>query len=63
MSFRRLEWFGGAVLTRRHLDQWIWWVGPAAAALLYAALYNTVPPRLMTTKGVDAARKDGESPA
>ena len=24
--------------------QWIWWTGPAIAAMLLAALYNAVPP-------------------
>ncbi|PNY27207.1 Aquaporin PIP2-7 [Tolypocladium capitatum] len=32
-------------IARRNLsDQWIWWFGPAAAALLMAAMYLAVPP-------------------
>lgn len=25
-------------------DQWIWWAGPAIAALLLALMYNLIPP-------------------
>ncbi|KAK1832028.1 aquaporin-like protein [Podospora conica] len=53
--------FASGIVRRDMSDQWIWWVGPAAAALLYAALFNTVPPQLMTPKGEGAAKKEGES--
>ncbi|SPN96496.1 related to aquaporin [Cephalotrichum gorgonifer] len=32
-------------IARRNLSgQWIWWFGPALAAVLFAAIYNMVPP-------------------
>lgn len=29
---------------RGHPDQWIWWFGPAAAAVVLCFMYNLVPP-------------------
>ena len=33
-------------ITRREMEhQWIWWIAPAAASILFSMMYNWVPPK------------------
>ncbi|KAH7317162.1 aquaporin-like protein [Stachybotrys elegans] len=51
--------FGFGVAKQNFDDQWIWWFGPAVAAILFSVMYNLIPPKELPSPSTKKHNGDG----